>query len=196
MFDVEKVYPRIKKNWAKNPLEEVTLLNYETQDGKLNAPMLRIRESFVEIFMQDVGDGYVYLDYDMLPDDVNIDELSDKAFENLKRDISFRMVEGKEKGIYGLAAGGDFEAEVLLCSGIWQECAKTLGGDLIFTIPTKDMVIFALADDKKIIKNLLKMSKEVFERNKKESPELLFCKDVFKYSVADDEWEITKELQY
>jgi len=42
----------------------------------------------------------------MLPEDVNIDELSDKAFENLARDIRYRMVEGKEKGIYGLVAGG------------------------------------------------------------------------------------------
>jgi len=58
------------------------------------------------------------------------------------------------------------------------------------------MVIFTLAGDKKTIKKLLKTSREVFERNRKESPELLFCKDVFKYSLADDEWEIMKKLQY
>lgn len=130
MFDIEKVYPRLKKNWAKNLLEEVALMNYKTKDGTINAPMIRIRESFVVIFVQDVGEGYIYLNYDMLPEGINIDELSDKAFQNLTRDITYRMVEGKEKGIYGLVAGGDFEAEVLICNGIWQDCAKMLCGDI------------------------------------------------------------------
>lgn len=86
--------------------------------GKVNAPMYRIWESCVGLFMQDVGEEYVYLDYDMLPENIDIDKLTEKAFENLSRDIDYRMEENKEKGIFGLLAGGDFEAESLCFGGI------------------------------------------------------------------------------
>lgn len=36
------------------------------------------------------------------------------------------MVESKEAGVYGLVAGGDFEAEALCLPGIWEDCSEAL----------------------------------------------------------------------
>lgn len=195
IFNAEKVYPRIKKNWAKKPLEEVSLLNYKAPDGKVNAPMYRIWESYVGLFMQDVGEGYVYLDYDMLPENIDIDKLNEKAFENLSRDIDYRMEESKEKGIFGLLAGGDFEVESLCFGGIWEQCANTLNGNLAIAIPTRDMVLFTLADNKKLTKKLLRMAREILERNRTENPKLIFSNDVFEFNRDTKELKLSRKLK-
>lgn len=179
VFDINKVYPRLKKNLAKDPTKEVKLMNYSAPDGKLNAPMYSFLDSYVYFFMQDEGKGYMYLDYDMIPEGIDAQELSDKAFENLTRDVQYRMSKSKYEGIYGILAGGDFEAESLCLDGLWKSCAEELGGDLVITVPTKDLVFFTRADDTKKVKEMLKVARENLDRNMTESPELIFSTDVF-----------------
>ena len=183
IFDIEKIYPRIKKNWAKHPEKEVSLMGYEAPGGKLDAPMITVLDSYVVILMQDVGEGYLYLNYDQIPDDMDIHNLFDKAVENMLRDKTFRMQESRNKGIYGILAGGDFEAESLLLD--WANMSAELECDLLIAVPTKDMVLFTRKDDKKLKRTLNRMAREIFERNQKESPELLFSADLLEYQRLD-----------
>ena len=183
IFDIEKIYPRIKKNWAKHPEKEVSLMGYEAPGGKLDAPMITVLDSYVVILMQDVGEGYLYLNYDQVPDDMDIHDLFDKAVENMLRDKTFRMQESRNKGIYGILAGGDFEAESLLLD--WTNMSAELECDLLIAVPTKDMVLFTRKDDKKLKRTLNRMAREIFERNQKESPELLFSADLLEYRRLD-----------
>lgn len=82
-----------------------------------------------------MGSTYMYLTYDNLPEDTSVQLLEGKAFENLYRDITYRMVESKEAGVYGLVAGGDFEAEALCLLGIWEDCSEELQDDLLIAVP-------------------------------------------------------------
>lgn len=200
IFDMDKIYPRIRKNWSKTPGETVALTatNYdlsnereETQEYG-NIPMFRIYDSYIITLMQDMGSTYMYLTYDKLPEDMSVELIEDKAFENLHRDITYRMVESRESGVYGLAAGGDFEAEALLLPGIWEYCSEELKDDLLIAVPTKDMVLFTGAGDKKAIQKMLKQAKEIYEENQKESPFLIFSRDVFYYNKGTKQLEISK----
>ena len=188
VFDIEKIYPRIKKNWAKHPEKEVALMGYEAPDGKLDAPMITVLGSYVVILMQDVGEGYLYLDYDQVPEVMDVHALFDKAVDNMLRDKTFRMQESRKKGIYGILAGGDFEAESLLLD--WTDMSSELGADLVIAVPTKDMVLFGRADDKKVKRGLIRMAREIFERNQKESPALLFSTDLLYYRRGDGELKV------
>lgn len=179
IFDIEKIYPRIKKNWAEHPEKQVALMGYEAPDGKLNAPMITVMDSYVVILMQDVGEGYMYLNYNHVPDNTDIRKLFDKAVDNMLRDKTFRMQESRNAGIFGILAGGDFEAESLLLD--WSEMSAELGSDLLIAVPTKDMVLFTKAGDRKKKKELIRMAGETFERNRKESPDLLFSTDLIEY---------------
>lgn len=191
VFVPEKVYPRIKKNWAKNPLEAVTIMasdndfnngtNGETSEFN-NVPMFRIMDSYVITLLQDMGSTYMYLSYENIPQEASLERLQQQAFENLQRDITYRMVESKVPEVYGIIAGGDFEAESLCLTGIWADCSEKLQDDLLIAVPTKDVVLFTKASDKKAIRKMIKLAQENLKRNQKESPALIFSPDIFYYN--------------
>ena len=184
VFDITKVYPRLKKNWAQNPLAEVSLMA-ATPDAPSypeQMVMTRIMDSYIGLFVQDVGEVFTFISYDMLPEGVSVEQLQQAAFGNLIRDIHFRSCESKEPGIYGIIAGGNFEAESILLNDIWKAVSEELGDDVAITIPTKDVVFYTKAGDKKLRKKMMKMAEELFLSNQKETPFLVFSKDVFIYS--------------
>ncbi len=117
-FDMTKIYPRLKKNLAKDPLKEVSLLAPYMPDNKQqnypdNLIMIRFLDSFIGLFVQDMGEAYSYITYDVLPDDITVEELENAAFENLVRDTRYQKVQSNDSDIYGIIAGGNFEAESL-----------------------------------------------------------------------------------
>ncbi len=198
IFDETKIYPRLKKNWAKDPLNEVSMMPPDSSapDYPDQMVMIRIMDSFVGMLVQDMGKVLTYLTYDKLPEGADVMALWNKAFQNLSRDIHYRWSETKEPGIYGILAGGDFEAESLCLDGVWNELADSMDDDLIICVPTKDIVYYTKASDKKLVKKVLQMATEMFERNQKETPYLLFCKDVFIFNREKGILEISKKYSY
>lgn len=57
-----------------------------------------------------------------------------------------------------------------------------MGDDIIISIPTKDIVYYTKLGDKKLRKKMIKMARDMLEKNRKDSPYLIFCKDIFYYS--------------
>ena len=98
----------------------------------------------------------------------------------------------KEKGIYGILAGGDFEAESLLFPGIWNQIAEELNDDVIFCIPTKDIVFYTAEGNRKLRNKMLKMAADMFESNRRETPHLLFSRDVFVCSKKDRKLTVSR----
>ncbi|MBR3515487.1 MAG: hypothetical protein IKO10_04165 [Lachnospiraceae bacterium] len=183
-MDPGKIYPRLKKNWAEKPLETVSLLSGAPgnhSDYPDNLIMIRFMESYIGMFVLDAGEGYVAVTYDMLPEGMTVEELESRAFDNLIRDIRYQSAESKVKGINGILAGGNFEAESLLFPDIWASIAGDLDDDVAICVPTKDIVYFTKASDKKLRKKMTEMAEEMFRTNQKETPFLLFSKDVLLY---------------
>ena len=193
VFDRRKIYPRIKKNLAKDPLKEVSLMEPYGPAAEYpdNLIMIRFMDSLIGLFVQDVGSAYTYITYDMLPEGTDVAELERMAFDNLSADITYKSVESKEKGVFGIIAGGNFEAESLCINSIWKEVSEDLNDDLVICVPTKDIVYFTKANDKKLRNKMLKMADEMFERNRQETPQLLFSKDVYIYSREKDSIQIS-----
>ena len=193
VFDRRKIYPRIKKNRAKDPLKEVSLMEPYGPAAEYpdNLVMIRFMDSLIGLFVQDVGSAYTYITYDMLPEGTDVAELERMAFDNLSADITYKSVESKEQGVFGIIAGGNFEAESLCINNIWKEVSEDLNDDLVICVPTKDIVYYTKANDKKLRNKMLKMADEMFERNRKETPQLLFSKDVYIYSREKDSIQIS-----
>lgn len=186
VFDPDRVFIRLKKNWAKDPLKEVSLMAVdENACDYNNMPMYRYMDSFVYMFMQDMGNVFSYLTYDMLPADMDIEKLQAHAFDNMSKHVQFRFAESNTEGIYGILAGGDFEAEALLFPDLFRSIADDLNDDLLISVPTKDIVFITRANDRKCRKQLLQKAFALFEDNRKESPYLLFCRDIFLYTRKD-----------
>ena len=146
---------------------------------------IRIKKNWAkDLFMQDTGKVFSYLTYDMLPEGIDIQKLQELAVNNMSK-VQYRLSESKHKGIYGILAGGDFEAESLLFPELFGNIAEQLGDDLLISVPTKDIVFITKANDRKLVKQLLKHARNMFETNQKETPYLIFCKDIFFYSKKD-----------
>lgn len=194
IFEPKKIYPRIKKNWAKNPLEEISFManNDNTTDYK-NLVMFRVMDSFIGTFVVDIGDEFMYFTYDMLPNNVTPEQLQEIAFNNLSNNIKYRFCESKEQGIFGILAGGNFEAESILWSGMWEELAEKLNDDIVISIPTKDIVYYTKLNNKKLRNKMFKMARKMFKENQKKSPDLLFCKDIFVYSLDNKKIVVSSE---
>ena len=198
VFDEKKVYPRLKKNWAEDPLSQVSLMAPDAAAPNYpdNMVMIRFMDSFVGMFVQDVGSAFTYLTYDMLPEGTDVMKLQETAFDNLVRDITYKSCETGEPGIFGIIAGGDFEAESLCLGSIWKEVSEELNDDLIICVPVKDIVTYTRAGDRKAVKKMLKMAKKMYERNQKETPYLLFCKDVFIYGRETGKLEVSADCRW
>ena len=185
VFNKEKVYPRIKVNYAKKPDKEIRFMGFMGNTRAATTPdeipMRRAFEKYVYMIVQDVGDTYKVVEYRDLPDGYSDQQLFEQAFENICKDVQYRIGETTEKGIYMLAAGGNFEAESLLLNG-WNEISKNFNDDLIITVPAKDLVFFTPASDKRTVKKLIGMSKNAFENVRRSgNTDRIFTRDVFIY---------------
>ena len=196
IFEPEKVYPRLKKNWAKNPLEEISLMAAsDNAPNYNNLVMFRVMDSFIGTFVVDIGEEYTYFTYDMLPSNISPEQLQKIAFDNLAKNVEYKYCESKEPGIFGIIAGGNFEAESICWPGIWEELADKLNDDIIISIPTKDIVYYTKLNDKKLRNKMFKMANKMWEENQKNTPYLLFCKDVFVYSRENKKISVSADYK-
>ena len=195
VFEPDKIYYRLKKNWARNPSEEISLrvMSDDSQNLK-EIVMFRFMDSFIGTILVDIGDMFIYFTYDMLPNNITPEQLQEIAMNNLSKNIQYRLCESKEKGIFGIIAGGDFESESICNLSIWEDVAKQLEDDIIISIPTKDIVFCTKLNDKKLRKKMIKMARKMFEKNEKNLPYDVFCKDVFLYSRESKQISISNEF--
>lgn len=194
VFDKDKIYPRIKKNWAKNPKEEVSLMAFSNDyNYPDNLVLFKFWDSYIETFVVDLGDKFTYFTYDMLPENITPEQLESIAFDNLSKNIEYKWCETNEKGIYGILAGGNFEAESICSQEIWKEISDTLEDDVIISIPTKDIVFYTKLNDKKLKNKMIGMAKKMFDDNRNNSPYLIFSKDIFIYSRENNEITISSK---
>ena len=77
-----------------------------------------------------------------------------------------------------MVAGGDFEAEALCLPGIWEDCSEALQDDLLIAVPTKDMVLFTRAGNKKSIRKMINRRRKYLKRIKRKVRFLIFSRDV------------------
>ena len=198
VFDSTKIYPRLKKNWADNPLESVAMTPPDASSPNYPDQMVMIRwmDSYIGMFVQDMGNVLTYITYDLLPEDTDVMELQKKAFENLARDITYRSAESKEPGICGILAGGDFEAESLCINSIWEQVSGELNDDVLICVPTKDIVFYTAAGDSGRVKKMFRMAKDMYEQNQKETPYLIFSNDVFLFDRTTKTLSISKQHNF
>jgi uncharacterized protein YtpQ (UPF0354 family) len=68
------------------------------------------------------------------------------ACENLQRLIP-KIERHGANGLYMIAAGGDYEASLLLFDGMWNSFQKEVKGDVVVAIPTRDVLIVTGSQD-------------------------------------------------
>jgi uncharacterized protein YtpQ (UPF0354 family) len=73
-------------------------------------------------------------------------DLRNLACENLKRLLP-NIEQHGANGLYMLAAGGDYEASLLLFDSIWSGLKGIVRGDVVVAIPTRDVLVVTGSED-------------------------------------------------
>lgn len=155
-----KIYP-----WVKE-----TLVDYQALNGKYISPKDTPIVSFVGdlmiIFVIERGeDTYEIIKDNMLPQDLDIEELYQLACENLAKNVKF-VISNTMYGGFGILADGHHEASSLCFKHIWSVCVDKLQEDIIIMAPSKDMVLFVPAGNQKLLDDMYAYGLEAYNRNK------------------------------
>jgi len=68
------------------------------------------------------------------------DQLHDISVRNLPSRLVTVELHDCGDGLYGLSAGGTFEASLLLLEDLWQQLAERLPGEPLATVPSRDLL--------------------------------------------------------
>ena len=164
----DKIYPWVKEN----------LVDYKALNGKYISPKDTPIVSFVGdlmiIFVIERGeDTYEIIKDNMLPLDMDMEELYRIACENLARDVKF-VISNTMYGGFGIIADGHHEASSLCFRHIWSLCVDKLGEDIAIMVPAKDMVLFVPASNQEQLEAMRAYGMEAYERNKDKISTKLF----------------------
>ena len=155
-----KIYPWIKE----------TLVDYQALNGKYispkDTPIISFVGDLMIIFVIERGeDTYEIIKDNMLPPDLDIEELYQIACENLAKDVKF-VISNTMYGGFGILADGHHEASSLCFKHIWSMCVDKLQEDVIIMAPAKDMVLFVPAGNQKLLDDMYAYGMEAYNRNR------------------------------
>ena len=158
-------YDSIKENiypWVKNDLIDSHALNGKSFSEKDTPVIAFIGDLKIIFAIKRDGDSYEILKDNMLPPDINIEELYHTACENLVRDVEF-VIGNTWYGAFGILADGVHEASAVCFKHIWQVCVDKLKDDLVIMVPAKDTVLFAPAGQKEVVDKMIEHGQGAYD---------------------------------
>lgn len=164
----DKIYP-----WVKETLVDHAALNGKYISPK-DTPIVSFVGDLMIIFVIERGeDKFEILKDNMLPPETDIEALYQIACQNLVRDVKF-VISNTMYGGFGILADGHHEASSLCFKHIWSLCADKLNDDIVIMVPSKDMVLFVPAGQKKQIEDMHAYGLEAYNRNKDKISDKLY----------------------
>lgn len=169
----EQIYP-----WISRTLVEPLALNGK-RISEADTPMVTFVGDLVVLFVIKRGEEtYEIIKDNMLPPDIDIEELYHLACENLARDVEF-VIGNTMYGAFAILADGYHEASSLCFKHIWSVCAEKLKDDLVIMAPSKDVVLFAPASKEDVVEKMRLHGEQAYaaNQNKIGTGLFLFTKD-------------------
>lgn len=154
-ININQIIPIIKPS---SYFEELKRSGIETADLIWE----NYNEDLIIIYAEDKGNRFNYFNNNEF-EKLNIkkDTLLDFARSNLNNIIPKIEKVGKN-GEYGLIAGGDYEANLILLNTLWTKDNFKVDGDIIVAIPNRDLVFIIGSNNKQSIEKLKKSIPEYY----------------------------------
>ena len=138
MGDLDLIVPMIKAisgGNTKAPMSEIRLpFEQSPASMSLAADMVVMyaidRPSHLEYISNEVASAT----------GLTVEELHRRSVKNLPSRLGNVQLHDCGEGVYGLSAGGTFEASLLLVDDLWSQLADRLPGDILAAIPSRDLL--------------------------------------------------------
>ncbi len=185
-LDLNRIVPIIK---PKKYLEEV-----ETHRGINSiAPRDEVYEFYNDelliVYAEDLESSIRYLRKDEILN-INFQEsdLKALAIQNLDRMLTSIKKKGAD-GIYFLIAGGDYEASIILIEDILSKENFDIDGDIVISIPNRDMLLITGSNDVANIKKIKNLASNTYNNGSHNLSPYLFIWNGEKFIKFDSIFE-------
>lgn len=159
---VSKIYPVIKVQVIGKNSNEII---FKDEDEPI---FKNIAGDLMCFYGIDKGEHFSLLLKKQLPENIDLEKLDNIAKENLKRDFLEKInANGTNFGGIGLSCGGDNEAALITISNVFEIMKGELGENLVFAVPSKDLLVFVNGNNPKDIQGLLDMITEVHKEGER-----------------------------
>jgi uncharacterized protein YtpQ (UPF0354 family) len=159
-IDTSRIVPVIKDRGWLDEIKKVVMASVGGQWSE------NVHDSFnnelVIVYAEDTEKNLHYLsakDMEKLP--IKRDELRALAVKNLRAMLGDSVQIRGGNGKYMLIAGGTFEASLLLLDNLWDEKTFEVDGDIVVTVPARDVLLITGSKDKDAITTLRKHAAQV-----------------------------------
>lgn len=138
------------------------------------------------IYAEDEDSGIAYLNEKQGKElGLSFDELRITAKKNLKRMLGKVECHGTGE-VFMIAAGGTYEASLLLFESIWEEQGEIVEGDVVAAIPARDMLLFTGSECEEGLRKLREVSERVFAEAPYAISKTLLVRKNGSWSVFDE----------
>ena len=180
-----KIYPIIKVELTDNQdkKKQTTELSFIGNDE----PVFKsIAGDLLCFYGIDKGSHFELILKRQLPENITVEQLDNYAHDNLLKFISNKtQIHKTNFGGIGFSCGGDHEAALITLPEVWEMVQERLGNSIVFSVPSKDLVLFVSSDKQSEIDGLKTMIEEVHKDG-----ERLLSKQLFSYK--DGKIEVIK----
>jgi len=141
----------------------------------------KIAGDLVCFYAVDKGKYLSLINKNNLPSELTFEELDELAKENLINKYSKKIKTHETNfGGLGISCGGDYESSFLLINEVLDILAEELGENIIFGVPSKDIIVFINGNDPKALDGLKKMIEEIHKNGEK-----LLSKKLYSYQKGN-----------
>lgn len=130
-------------------------------DGELPSLVYEYyNEKLIILYAEDTEYGISYFDRKKLEEaGIAEEELFGLATENLAGLLP-EINRNGEDGLYMLVAGGNYEASLILFNNIWTPENMPVNGDIVITIPARDMLLVTGSNDEEGLQKIRDLSQK------------------------------------
>lgn len=160
-IDVHRIVPIIK---SIDYFEQLNSYNKSVKDFKKPELLWEpYNEDLIVVYAEDRDRSIHYFNQEEF-DKLNISKDTLLAFATTNLNNTIPSIERiGEKGSYGLMAGGEYEASLILLSDLWTKMTFDVQGEIVVAIPNRDLVFVTGSRDVQTITKLTPTIKESYD---------------------------------
>jgi len=157
---IENIVPLIK------PAEYINSINFTTgSNGNKPASLVyeKYNEQLIIVYAQNFDNGLAMLtDSNFIKLGIGMDSLRRASIKNLNKALPEIKTQGNGT-IYGVMAGGTFEASLLLLPYMWDKKNFNVKGDFVVSVPNRDILLVTGSDDKEGLTQIKEITAKIYQ---------------------------------
>ena len=184
-LDINRLVP-VVKDWGFIEHARKMVGVSGTPDDEIMQTFERYNDSLVVVYAEDSNHTIKYPAWETIAQaGLEMAQLRPLAVENLQRIMPPMQTLKFERNLYGIMAGGSYEASLILIDSIWQERKFEADGDYVIAMPARGYVFITGSQARSVIPRVRHMAVDAHRDSPYPLTDQLFIYDGAKFVEYD-----------